>query len=195
MKKKTLFLALLLPLLLVGCAPQKPKSTLYPFNPPELVNFRVYNTSVDNVWDAVIDFASEAGFSIDILDKSSGLITMTPYAMSVTYWIPEQGGYVNPKAEIAAQYSTAYKEDGTGLKATARWNIRIRKSKDTDSTVATINITNLKVTIKLITDRIYRGYFIYEPILSDVKFPYETRSTGVFEQLMLDAISRRIEKL
>ena len=129
----------------------------------------------ERVWDNVIDLFAENGIAISNMEKASGLIVANGIEYDDNYTVenPNDNRY-NPTAYFVIP---THKFDDA--KITASFNVRVRQNDDNTVTVS-INLPNLKATTY--KRDIWTG--VYIPKVVDVA------STGVFEQMLFDIISR-----
>lgn len=145
--------------------------------------------SFDKVWDNLVDLFAQKGFSIKIIDRSSGLIVsqrslltatmedkngkpVDPSAIIVVPSIKLNGRIVPVTGTSVGPYAT--EKQIKALPVYGDWNVRV-KSTATGSTI-NVNITNV----------------IYENILSTkVLIPISIsgyKSTGIFEKELSEII-------
>lgn len=187
---KTIFTLLTLSIIgFQSCAPAKQIALKGTYPEPPMV----FNSTqpFDKVWDNLIDLFAQKGFSIKIIDRSSGLIISQRSLLSATME-DKNGKLVDPFAIIAVPsikfngriipitgtsvgpYAT--EKQIKALPVYGDWNVRV-KSTPTGSTI-NVNITNV----------------IYENILSPGKSvePISItgyKSTGKFEKELSQSIS------
>lgn len=156
------------------------KGVIHDFNYPKQQNTFTLNFSNEYVWDKVIDFFASNNLKIEIIETSSGLICSSKTNFPATYWFADTQSLGDANSFIAVQYCSDYKKDGTGIKALASWNVRIKKMSD-NKTEISINIES-----PVIMANTYMGngqtQFL-ETIL-------QSRSTGVFEKYLIDYICK-----
>lgn len=170
--------------ILTSCYTQR---VVYNFTPVQFQKKEIIPSSTDDVWASVVDILSEAGISIDIIDKGSGLIMTGRYYFKPSFQA-EDGTLFND-ADIAVQYAN-YCKNAAGapasMRASAKWNIRVRADKE-QRTVVTINITD--ITPEVLETR-YSGYVPYN---TWIKHPeLQASSTGRFEKQVINLIKRQL---
>lgn len=140
----------------------------------------IVDKNYNDVWDNVIDFFASNNLAIKTIEKESGIIYSSTIKLSTAYWFSESKTYSNPNAHIAVQYRSDYKKDGTGLSATAVWNVRVKKVND-NKTEISINIADPQITIMA-----YMGKGIVKPVESNL----QAKSTGVFEKQLIEYFTK-----
>ena len=124
------------------------------------------NKSYDEVWNDVIDFFALSGIPINTFEKASGLIVAHTVKVSVTEEI--NGVPVDKNAYIVIpDISSMYKAE-----ATATFNIRVRDNGDYVQIYVNLHDIN--------------AYYI-EPLYG-YKYPIIGKSTGAFEQKLIDML-------
>lgn len=156
-----------------------------PFTPPLAKTVYELDMPFEQAWDGAVDFFAVNNLKIETIDKSSGLISSpsTIGGYSSSYWTVNDG-LINPKAWIAVQYSDDLKKDGTGMRTTARWNIRIKPTEDGKSRLY-VNLSKPVVELNLVT---YRDNLYGITRLDWVTVDLEATSTGRFEKMMYNYI-------
>lgn len=161
----------------------------YPQPPIQITTQKTF----DDVWDKLVDLFAQNGFSIKIIDRSSGLLIAGSTNMPATY---EDKNFklVDPNAFIvvpkyydqgtqkyypvtkvgAGPYATKEYLEMTD-RVSAEWNVRIKKSDS--GTLINVNLVNLSYTI------------VYDKT-PQMKPLTEYKSTGVFEKLIIDLITK-----
>ena len=132
-------------------------------------------TSIDKVWDKLVDLFATKGLSIKVIDKSSGLIVSDKYKLSVTQE-NKSGKLINPNAYVVSVKlynpgSRTYLPINTTV---GEWNVRI-KPDGNGGTIINVNLVNIQ---EVWTDS--KGYS--KDVVSTAK------STGVFEKIIFDTI-------
>jgi len=189
MKKLDLLLMTVSVLILTSCVTTKLDTTTIPLKHIEPVkNEFTFTASYDDIWNACIAFFAENNVGIDKFDKASGFIS-SPDTRFVSTVEDDNGDYVNPEADIVIPRLAYFKKDGTGLRASARWNVLVRKIDDKHCNVS-INLGN-----PLTEAYLYSGYnSLYQPNLRWTEYRCNSKSTGHFEKFMFDQISDRLPK-
>lgn len=92
----------------------------------------------DSIWDDLTDLIAKNGFSVDVLDKASGIAILSPTQMSVTR---ERGPYdrgrnrrsmeeapelANKEAWTVSSYFVSSGTFNYPNRTPARWNVRVR---------------------------------------------------------------------
>lgn len=158
---------------------------------PKTFNYPAKNTSqpihlsYDKVWSGVVDFFAENNIPISTIEKSSGLIISSPTQFPASYWITDEQRLYNPEAYIAVQELSDVKLDGTGMRATAGWNVRVRQVSE-EYTEIQVNIATPLVQILLLNPNTFKNEW-HNTIC-------EARSTGVFEKHLAAYILSKYNK-
>jgi len=141
----------------------------------------LFDASFEKTWEAVIDFISDTGQEVQLIDKASGLIISDMQGSSGMSLSNEdkKGVLINKNAVIAVdRLSSDYpKTNLTAHIATSTWTIRIKELKNKSLEVSTL------VHVKRV-----------ERIVGKYVFKYNGKSTGNFERYLLDEISANIKK-
>lgn len=129
----------------------------------------------DRVWDNVIDLFAESGITITNMEKASGLIVANGIEFNDHYTVEDKKDKrYNPNAYFVipnGKFDTA--------KVSANFNVRVRQNDDNTVTVS-INLPNLTATTYK------RDIWLGVPTIKNV----DVASTGVFEQMLFDVISK-----
>lgn len=162
--------------LVISCTPKvTPLKGIYPT--PPIIHYS--EKPFDQVWGNIIDIFAQSNIPIDILDKSSGLITSK--VTRLKWAIEGKDGTLSTKnAEVVLR-----REVDRGNRklikpayVTGTWNIRVKE--ENGRTVINVNLHELM------------GYKeeMYAATYTKRNYSYELRglSTGVFEQKIADAI-------
>lgn len=177
----TLSLVALLLLALQSCGVVKNTLNPHPFNPPLAQTVYDLDMPFEKAWDGAVDFFAVQNLRIETIDKSSGLIaspsTIGEYSSS--YWLPNEG-LIYKQAWIAVQYADDLKKDGTGMRTTARWNIRIKPTEDGKSRLY-VNLSTPVVELNLVT---YRDMWLGVTAVNWVRTDLKAVSTGRFERML-----------
>lgn len=142
---------------------------LYPQTP--IINYT--EKSKDRVWDNIIDLFAQKGIPIKIIDKSSGLIVSDKAKLSWSYE-DKKGKLYEPKAFAAIRqfkYPNVNKPVNPD-RVTGEWNIRIKEIDG--KTSINVNLYNIEGTYPLGNSNTIRDA--------------GGKTTGVFEQLIYDAV-------
>lgn len=133
------------------------------------------NKSFDHVWDNVIDIFAENGITVTNMEKASGFIAANGIEFNDHYTVEnKKDKHYNPDAYFVipnGKFDTA--------KVTASFNVRVRQNEDNTVTVS-INLPNLTATTYK------RDIWLGIPTIKNV----DVASTGVFEQMLFDIISK-----
>jgi len=134
----------------------------------------------DETWNTIIDVFMKEGYSIKIIDKTSGLIMSERIVLKYTTEKRKKAELTNPLAVIVVpQYyepgPDRYSPLTKNSDITGEWNIRVKTIEG--KTVISINVVNLKYQFH---DTYYHTY--REETLSEFK------STGVFEGKIEQAV-------
>ena len=133
------------------------------------------SSSVDKVWDKLVDLFAKRGLSIKVIDRSSGLIVSDKYKLTYTFE-DKTGKLLDPTAFVVLPkkiipgsntvFSPGY--------ITGEWNVRI-KDDGKGGTVINVNLVNINdVSTSL------RG--------GSTESLSEAISTGVFETYIYNTI-------
>lgn len=166
----------------VGCVPKiYPLKGIYPDKPFEGIS----SSPKEKVWDRVIDFFSQNGLSIRIIDKSSGLIISGATVLSATNE-DNFGMLLNKKASVV--YNQIY-DPGTRkiMKPTSvagEWNVRIKDSEG-GKTIINVNLVNVVCYVGT-TSGVVVNMSQSGNAMNNSKFT--AKSTGVFEKNIFDII-------
>jgi hypothetical protein len=166
-------------LLLTSCAP-----TFYPIKGSSTPSNFIVDKPIDTVWSRIIDVFASKGFSIKIIDKSSGLIVTEKYSFSNSYTNEklEGTGLFDPTKWVVVQ---AVMDNNTGNllspeKITGEWNVRVKSlGEDISKTSVTVNITNLTATVTMPQ---------YSKTAALITRDLQCYSTGVFEKTFAEMI-------
>jgi hypothetical protein len=174
-KIRTLITLVAIPLLLFSCSPKiVPIKGSYQNKPFEMVS----NNSKDVVWDKIIDLFAQTGFSIKIIDRSSGLIISDKG--SLKYSRENKKGELRDKNAWVV-LDAVYQSGSTYLvpisSVTGEWNVRI-KDADAGKTNININLVNIAAYYMQGT-----GPYAVPQVLR-----VNAKSTGNFEKLISDKI-------
>ena len=185
MKKLILLLIVVILCSCIGTKPIAYKST-YPTTP---IIFNS-NKNFEQVWDKLVDVFAQKGFSIRLIDKSSGLIVSQKSLLSTTFE-GKDGKPINPNAYIvvpavnwngrlvpitgsnAGAYAT--EKQIQAIPVSGDWNVRV-KSNGAGSTI-NVNINNL----------FYDSYFAATKLYLPVSIS-NAKTMGVFEKELSDII-------
>lgn len=152
------------------------------FDYPVQKTKKTLDLSFDKTWSGVVDFFAENNIPIKTIEKSSGLIVSTQMEFPATYWITSEKRLYDPNAYIAVQQVSGLKIDGTGMRATATWNVRVKAISE-DKTEIQVNIATPLVELLLLNANTYR----YEWTASIC----EARSTGMLDKHLSEYILSR----
>lgn len=180
MKTKIFTLLLLATILLPSCGSYKP---IFMGTYPQSMRTEETSKSVDEVWSKVIDFFASEGIAINIIDKSSGLITSerTPFT-EMTTEEDGKGNLINPNAYIVAVplaggFGNKLPLDNGRYNITASWNVRVKNIDG--KTSITVNVVNLTGSYQNPTSKFSSSGTIV---------PVQVKSTGVFEESILNLL-------
>lgn len=136
-----------------------------------------FNRPFEDVWDAVIDFVAESGLSIQMIDKSSGLILSADSYISGLFMTHENqnGKIMNQAAWVVVERTT--NDNPTKIlklhDAVGRWNMRVKQVSDDETIVSLLLHVN---RVNIVRDQSYlRGV-----------------STGNFEKDILDKLFDKV---
>jgi len=139
-----------------------------------------FNYSTEKVWETVIDFISDTGQEVQVIDKSSGLVISALHVGSGPVLSNEdkKGAIVNPLALVATErYNDQYPQgDLPTFDLFAKWTIRIKELPNKEVEVSTL------LHVK----------DIQQIVAKDV-LHYRGKSTGNFEKSILDNLSDRLD--
>ena len=133
----------------------------------------------EKVWEKVIDFFAEANIPIDVLDKSSGLISAKEIGFDndrVT--VEDKSGKI---ADADAWFVLPYAKNAVDGRAKCSFNIRV-KSLDNGKTSIQINLSNITGYYDILW---FNPSWLRKEILEQT-YPRDCVSTGAFEAAMLD---------
>ena len=173
---KKVFISFIFSLFFTSCLPKLiPIKGNYPKPPFQITS----NSSFEQVWDNLIDLFAQKGFSIKIIDKSSGLITSEKGIMSTTIEY-ENGTLKNPEAffvvpQLYLPGPMKYEPLVGSSDVVGEWNVRIKQVNG--QVVINVNVFNLQ-------------YSYFEPTTKSIKVLFLTdyKSTGYFEKYIADKI-------
>jgi hypothetical protein len=156
--------------LLYSCAIVSPKLTgSYQDSP-----FVVYSDkSKDDVWSKVIDVFAQKGITINVIDKSSGLIVSSAYSFINKYAFEENGQPQDPNAWVVVNF---YGLEGTKqsvLPTSIKGNFNVRLKEENGKTSINVNLTNLEASMSNSAG----GSHVFE-----------AKSTGIFEREIAEMI-------
>ncbi|WP_259016678.1 hypothetical protein [Emticicia fluvialis] len=120
--------------------------------------------SKEEVWSKVIDIFAQKGITINVIDKSSGLIVSAEHSFRESASVEVNGAPSDPKSWVVYNPYGIGKVSSRPTKLTGNFNVRLKE--DGKRTSININLTNLKGLYDA------QGY----------NHQYEVRSTGVFEK-------------
>ena len=135
----------------------------------------------EQVWDKLIDLFAQKGLPIKIIDKNSGLIISEKLILPITIEL-KSGQLKNPSAFIVVaqvydpgsrKYYPIGRYYNSIFGVSGEWNVRIKKNDD--KTIINVNLVNVT----------YEYELAHVPKQILLK---EYQSTGVFENLIADAI-------
>lgn len=142
----------------------------------------VTTSSLNEVWDKLIDLFAQKGLGIKLIDKSSGLIVAHNSLVPVTRE-NEKGQLVDPTAWVV---STSIYEPGSRkyyypTTASVEWNVRI---KDLGNNTTSINVNMVNILANTVVTQINPVF------VSGTSTSVNTAavSTGVFEKIIADLI-------
>lgn len=90
----------------------------------------VANMTDDKLWVKVVDFCSEEGLSIKLIDRNEGLVIIAKNNARCTYEMDEIGTLKDSTALIVVQKQINGITNTTDRTVSAEWNIRIRKNRN-----------------------------------------------------------------
>jgi hypothetical protein len=127
------------------------------------------NKPFDAVWESIIDFVAEAGVSINLIDKSSGLIVADEVSFARHNSFEKRKGDIHdPSAYTVSERTNGDQPDqGNKYNVTGKWNMRAVASGN-GKTVVSVNVYALSVDKSVL--------------------PLTAESTGNFEKWILDKI-------
>lgn len=155
---------------------------------PQTFNYPIKNTTqtlnlpFDKVWSGVVDYFAQNNIPIKTIEKASGIIISTQMQFPASYWITKDQRLYDPSAYIAVQELSDVKLDGTGMRASASWNVRVRQVSD-NQTELQVNIATPIVEILLYNIKTYQ----YEWMTTIC----QARSTGEFDRHLAEYIQSR----
>lgn len=141
-----------------------------------------YNSKFDSVWDSVIDFISDTGQEVQLIDKGSGIIISDAHIANSGDMSHEdkRGRLINSNALVVIErYNDEFpRGEALGKVASAKWTIRVKRESDAVTSVAAL------LHIKSVT------YF--NPKLAD---KFAGKSTGNYERAMMSQIGHRVQSV
>lgn len=178
--RKPLFFVLLA-ISLSACVTYVPVEGKYHSGPVETVTAK----TKDDIWENLMDLIARNGLPVVTLDKASGIVIGGPASLTATR---ERGKHdetrsktdsrlVRPNAHLVTGYSYhsgQFTYDPNGL---GRWNVRVRDNGD--QRIVSVGLFDLKATDEPSPDK---------PRNREAKKVIQ--STGNFEQMIVDAITR-----
>lgn len=136
------FLFLLFVLNLTSCSV---KTIPLKGNYPQTPIIYISDHSEKEVWDKLVDFFAQSGYSIKIIDKSSGLIVANRTIIPATYE-NRKGQIIYDTALVVLTHTSVQEEYSNILKhpntITGDWNVRIKSMEG--KTSININLVNLQ---------------------------------------------------
>lgn len=132
------------------------------------------NLSYDEAWDKVIDYVSQKGMSVKIIDKASGLLVTEPYNFAANTTTEKDSGFLVDENAFIVCNKIKGSLDGYGGATTvlAAFNIRLKKVEDKSE--LTVNIGEVNSTL----------------LVNNYNVKYGCQSTGKFEKMMLDELTK-----
>lgn len=126
------------------------------------------NNSYDETWNKVIDFISDIGLNVKMVDKSSGLVISDPTSFSGKTSVEDKSGKIlNSDAYIVTSRTNDPNVSNPIRLASASYNLRVKETSSGKSVVSVL-LYNITVTGTVDT------------------YPHKGKSTGNFEKWILD---------
>ncbi len=147
------------------------------------LNSNIYEKDYNIIWSSVVDFFAENNLNIKIIEKESGLIVSERNVLPseyVTTNIPIKKTY------MAVQFNKGLKVDGTGMRCSAEWNVRVIKVED-NKTKVVVNIGNPIVELNMIKGAYPSIYTVWE------KSDLLSTTTGNFENFIFSYVDSKIK--
>lgn len=140
-----------------------------------------YSISFDRAWEGVIDFISDTGQEVQLIDKESGLVISDQYTVSGKHISMEnsKGKIVNSDAWIVSQRHSDDNPKGNLREthtASAKWTIRVKQVADETVIAVLMHVKN-----------------VYWGLPQKWTFVFDGASTGNYEKYMLDEIHSRVQ--
>lgn len=136
-------------------------------------------TPFDQVWDNLIDYTTQRGLLIKVIDRSSGIIVFEPYNFEGLFSLEKKGRIDDPRAYIVTSgKKLAATSDINGPeRVTGSFNFRLKKIAG--GTLINVNLVNLKSYGSVAEKSGYSSYY---------ESDFDLRTTGIFEQMIIDRI-------
>jgi len=139
--------------------------------------------SKEAVWDKIIDFYSQKGLSIKIIDHSSGLIISDRTVLTTTF--EDNKGQPIKSAAWIVLPKTINPNDRKPFapgSITGEWNIHIKELSDKRTSI-NVNLVNINGTEEIVA-KVGSSYKTTKQIIPLVSY----KSTGNFERMITDFI-------
>jgi len=137
--------------------------------------------STDEVWSKIIDVFSEKGFTINTIDKSSGLIITTDYSFagSIAYELPS--GLISDSTAfvVASTEGLDFSSENRIVPNIVNGNFNVRIKQEGQGTKVAVNITNLRAKSSAYLNTIKQNT------------EFQAKSTGVFERKLEELIKEK----
>lgn len=128
----------------------------------------IVEDSYENTWDMVIDFISDIGLNVKMVDKNSGLVISDPTSFTGLSSVEDRNGVIlNKDAYIVTSRTNDPNVKNPIKSVDASYNLRVKAIDDKKSSVS-ILLYNIRV----------QG--------NNDLFPHKGKSTGNFEKWVLD---------
>jgi type IV pilus biogenesis protein CpaD/CtpE len=136
--------------------------------------------SNDEVWSKIIDIFSEKGFTINTIDKSSGLIISSDYSFNNLVTYEMMNGMVNDTTAFIVVSKEALTTDMTQkiIPDMVNGNFNVRIKQEGQGTKVAVNITNLRAKSSAYLNTIKQNT------------EFQAKSTGVFEKKLEELIKK-----
>jgi hypothetical protein len=129
---------------------------------------REFNHSYDETWNKVIDFISDIGLNVKMVDKGSGLVISDPTSFTGKTSVEDKAGKIlNSEAFIVTSRTNDPNVANPIRSATASYNLRV---KETGPGKSVVSVLLYNITVTGIVDT----------------YTHKGKSTGNFEKWILD---------
>lgn len=95
----------------------------------------VANMTDDRLWGKVVDFCSQEGLSVKLIDRNEGLVVIDKNDSRCTYEADENGTLNDSTAFLIVQKQSYLGRNQTARTVSAEWNIRIKKNRNENNEV------------------------------------------------------------
>jgi hypothetical protein len=188
--KKTFIISLIFLILCLstGHAKKKFKKISFMGDYPKTPYIIKTDKSFNDVWENIIDLLAMTGMSVKMIDKENGIIISEITDMAnVTSFENEDGSLMNPNAFVAAE-SYEYPMNTFSIGSLlCSWNIRVKDKND--FRIIMVNLTFKSIVVNGHTWADTYDVTKYPSYYKPEDYPPGIKSTGVFEQSIIDFIN------